>query len=107
MGLFNFFRVTPATDKIKEYLDKGAVVIDVRSLEEYNAGHVEGSLLIVLTIIPLKIDEIKAMNKPVIAVCRSGARSGQAARLLNKQGIDTINGGPWQDVAAMLPTRNS
>jgi len=39
------------------------------------------------------------MNKSVIAVCRSGARSGQATSYLNQQGIDIINGGPWQNVA--------
>ena len=84
--------------EIKDYLEKGAVVLDVRTLEEWNEGHVAGSKHIVLTVIPLELEQIKSWGKPVIAVCRSGARSGQAAQFLSNNGIDTINGGPWQNV---------
>ncbi|WP_299062651.1 rhodanese-like domain-containing protein [uncultured Polaribacter sp.] len=84
--------------EIKEYLAKGAVVLDVRTLEEWNEGHTEGAEHIVLTTIPLEIEKIKSWNKPVIAVCRSGARSGQATQFLTKNGVDVINGGPWQNV---------
>ena len=84
--------------EIKDYLEKGAVVLDVRTLEEWNEGHVEGSKHIVLTVIPSELEQIKSWGKPVIAVCRSGARSGQAAQFLSNNGIDTINGGPWQNV---------
>ena len=84
--------------EIKDYLEKGAVVLDVRTLEEWNEGHVSGSKHIVLTEIPLELEQIKSWDKPVIAVCRSGARSGQAAQFLSNNGIDTINGGPWQNV---------
>jgi rhodanese-related sulfurtransferase len=84
--------------EIKYYLEKGAIVLDVRTLEEWNEGHVEGSKHIVLTVIPLELEQIKSWGKPVIAVCRSGARSGQAAQFLSNNGIDTINGGPWQNV---------
>tara|TARA_B110000881_G_scaffold114166_1_gene100238 strand:+ start:36 stop:311 length:276 start_codon:yes stop_codon:yes gene_type:complete len=84
--------------EIKDYLEKGAIVLDVRTLEEWNEGHVEGSKHIVLTVIPSELEQIKSWDKPVIAVCRSGARSGQAAQFLSNNGIDTINGGPWQNV---------
>ncbi|WP_298782041.1 rhodanese-like domain-containing protein [uncultured Polaribacter sp.] len=85
-------------NEIKEYLKKGAVVLDVRTIEEWNEGHTEGAKHIVLNVIPLNIDEIKSWNKPVIAVCRSGARSGQATQFLTNHGVDVINGGPWGDV---------
>ncbi|MDY7394908.1 rhodanese-like domain-containing protein [Aureibaculum sp. 2210JD6-5] len=98
MGLFNMFK-SDNTDNVSEYLDKGAIVIDVRTVAEYNDGHVEGSKNIVLDTIEDHIDEIKAFNKPVITCCRSGARSGNAADILNEYGIDCINGGPWQNVA--------
>ena len=51
-----------------------------------------------LTSIPSELEQIKSWGKPVIAVCRSGARSGQAAQFLSNNGIDTINGGPWQNL---------
>lgn len=84
--------------EIKEYLEKEAVIVDVRTLEEWNEGHIESSKHIVLTSIPLEIEQIKSWSKPIIAVCRSGARSGQAAQFLAENGLDVINGGPWQNV---------
>lgn len=99
MSFFGLFGDDKESAAIQEYLKAGAVVIDVRSVEEYNSGHVKGSKNIVLNVIPGKVKEIKALNKKVIAVCRSGARSGQATDFLKSQGIDIINGGPWQNVA--------
>jgi phage shock protein E len=88
--------------EIKEYLDKEAIVLDVRTLEEWNEGHVEGAKHIVLTVVPSEIEQIKSWGKPIIAVCRSGGRSGQAAQFLTQNGVDVINGGPWQNVAKEL-----
>lgn len=89
-------------DEIQEFLDKGAVVIDVRTIAEFEQGHVEGSHNIVLDTIPYRIEKIKALGDSFIAVCRSGARSGTAANFLTDQGLDIINGGPWQDVDKFL-----
>ena len=85
-------------DEIQEYLENGAVVIDVRTVEEYEDGHVLGSENIVLDTIPERVEEIKALGKSFIAVCRSGARSGSATDFLSDQGLDIITGGSWEDV---------
>ena len=85
-------------EEIKKYLEKGAVVLDVRTQQEWDEGHTEGAKHIVLTLIPSEIDKIKSWNKSVIAVCRSGGRSGQATDFLKSNGVDIINGGPWQNV---------
>ena len=85
-------------EEIKNYLDKGAVILDVRTQQEWDEGHTEGAQHIVLSDIPYEIEKIKSWEKPVIAVCRSGARSGQATQFLESRGIDIINGGPWQNV---------
>lgn len=102
MSFFGLFGGNNRETSIEEYLKKGAVVIDVRTVQEFQSGHVSGSENIVLNSIPAKVSEIKAMNKKVIAVCRSGARSGQATSFLKKHGIDAINGGPWQNVAQFV-----
>ncbi|MBE7629892.1 rhodanese-like domain-containing protein [Tenacibaculum piscium] len=86
------------TNEIQTYLDNGAIILDVRTLDEWNEGHSQGAKHIVLTTISARVAEIKAWKKPVIAVCRSGARSGQATDFLHAQGVDIINGGPWQNV---------
>ncbi|WP_223269148.1 MULTISPECIES: rhodanese-like domain-containing protein [unclassified Polaribacter] len=98
MGLFDMFKKKDMSVEIKEYLEKDAVVLDVRTLVEWNDGHTDGAKHIVLNLIPVEIDKIKAWKKPVIAVCKSGGRSGQAAQFLKQHGIDVINGGPWQNV---------
>ncbi|MGB6268167.1 MAG: rhodanese-like domain-containing protein [Olleya sp.] len=87
---------------IKEYLDKEAVVLDVRTETEYNEGHVENSLHIVLDQLEYEIDQLKALQKPIITCCRSGARSELAKDLLVENNIDAINGGPWQNVESYL-----
>ncbi len=102
MGLFGMFSQKDATNDIKEYLKKDAIVLDVRTEMEWKEGHVEGAQHIVLNLIPLKIDEIKSWNKSIIAVCKSGGRSGQATQFLKQNGVDVINGGPWQNVAQHL-----
>ena len=98
MSLFDMFKRKDMSLDIKEYLENDAVILDVRTQEEWNEGHIEKAKHIVLNLIPLKIEEIKAWDKPVIAVCRSGGRSGQAAQFLKQNGVDVINGGPWQNV---------
>jgi len=98
MSFFGLFGGGNNSESIEEYLNDGAVVIDVRTVEEFQSGHIQGSKNIVLNSIPARIAEIKAMNKKIIAVCRSGARSGQATSFLSQQGIDVVNGGPWQNV---------
>ena len=102
MGLFNLFKGKNMESEIKEYLENGAVILDVRTKMEWDEGHSDGAEHIVLNLIPLKLEEIKAFNKPVIAVCKSGGRSGQATQFLSSNGIDVINGGPWQNVDQYL-----
>lgn len=81
------------------YLNRHAVVLDVRSPAEFQRGHLKGAKNIPLDQIGQQIDTIRSWNKPVIACCRSGNRSGMASRRLKKAGIDVINGGSWQNVA--------
>ena len=102
MSFFGLFGGGNDGESIESYLEEGAVVIDVRTVDEFNSGNVNGSKNIVLNLLPGKIGEIKALNKKVIAVCRSGARSGQATSFLKQQGIDVINGGPRQNVAKFV-----
>ncbi len=77
-------------------LPENAVIIDVRSVEEYNRGHGESAVNIPLNTLEQNIKKIKGYNKPVITVCASGMRSGVAAKLLKKHDIEAFNGGPWQ-----------
>lgn len=92
----------PEFKHIQEYLDKGAVILDVRTEVEYNEGHVKQSLHIVLDDLEDEIEHLKALQKPIITCCRSGARSERAKDILADYGVDVINGGPWQNVQSYL-----
>ena len=102
MGLLDFFGLGNKSESIQEFIEKGAVIIDVRSPGEFSGGHIKGSKNIPLNEISSKIDEIKKQNKPVITCCASGMRSSQATSILKQNGIDAINGGGWQSLQSKL-----
>ena len=102
MGVFDFLGLGSKADSIQEFVAKGAVIVDVRSESEFSSGHIKGSKNIPLNTLESKIKEIKKWNKPIIACCRSGMRSGQATSILKQHGIDCINGGGWQSLESKL-----
>ena len=84
---------------VAEMKGRNAVVIDVRTAGEFAGGQVKGSKNYPLHNLGNKVEEIKKMNRPVIFCCASGMRSGQAASMFKRAGVDCINGGGWQSVA--------
>ncbi len=85
------------------------VFIDVRTPEEYAAGHIPGAKLIPLDEIEKRISEIPR-DKQVYLYCRSGRRSAKAAEILAKHGfanIENVQGGflAWQ--AAGFPVERA
>jgi len=102
MGLLDLLGLGNKADEIQAYVTKGAVILDVRTAEEFKEGHIEGSKNIALQVLNTKVAEIKKWNKPIIACCRSGMRSGQATSILKQNGIDCINGGGWQSLESKL-----
>jgi rhodanese-related sulfurtransferase len=79
----------------KALVEAGALIVDVRTPQEYDAGHIKTSKNIPLQTIQKSIPELKKTGKVVITVCRSGSRSGMAKSILKSAGIETYNGGPW------------
>jgi rhodanese-related sulfurtransferase len=66
------------------------ILLDVREDYEFNNGHVPGAAWIPLGELPNRLDELPK-DKTIVAVCRSGNRSGQATELLRQQGFDAHN----------------
>ncbi len=77
---------------------KTGTIVDVRTIEEFQGGHVAGSRNIPLHEIPRRIEDLKSFAQPLVLCCASGGRSGQAFLFLKEQGIDCVNGGSWLDV---------
>ena len=61
----------------------GALIVDVRTQEEFDAGHAKGSVHIPLSLFADQFKTIRK-NSPEIVVCESGARSAQAVRFLTR-----------------------
>lgn len=98
MGLFDFLTGKKKKHKISAALESGAIIIDVRTVNEFDNGHFPGSKNIPLHLLPSKLKEIKQWNKPVVTVCASGMRSGQAKVLLMANSIETYNAGSWMSL---------
>ena len=98
--MFNFIKKLfgPGVD-FKALAAAGALIIDVRTPEEFKQGHLKGSVNIPLQIIAGKIPEIQKKNKVVIAICRTGSRSGMATGMMKRAGIEAYNGGSWNGLA--------
>ena len=91
MGLFNFLRNTDINDGIAEYkTNDGAVLLDVRTSEEYRDGHIDGSVNIPLDRISSVENTIKDKNTPLYVHCYSGIRSGQAVSYLKNIGYENV-----------------
>lgn len=102
MGLLDILGLGSKSENIKDFVNKGAVIIDVRTVGEFHDGNIKGSKNIPLDTINGKLAEIKKLDKPVIVCCRSGMRSAQAASVLKSAGIEVINGGGWQSLESKL-----
>ena len=90
--LFGFGR-----HKLKDALLKGATIVDVRTVHEYDQGRLRGSVNIPLERIPANTERIRHMKKPVIFCAAGDSRSAKAASFIKREGInDVINGGNWE-----------
>lgn len=76
----------------------GSVLIDVRTEDEFDSGHIPGSINIPLDSLESVYDEIPGEETPVFVYCRSGSRSEQAKYMLAEMGYGNVtNIGGIQD----------
>jgi len=98
MGILDILGLGLKSENFKELISKGAVIIDVRTIGEFQSGNIKGSKNMPLDQISSKVSEIKKWNKPVIVCCKSGMRSSQAQAILKSNGIEAVNGGGWESL---------
>ncbi len=80
----------PVTD-YRSLLGEGSQLIDVREPEEVAAGTLPGAVNIPLGELPYRTNELRH-DRRIVLLCRSGARSGQAAGFLASRGFgDVVN----------------
>lgn len=77
-------------DELDARIAAGATLIDVREVDEYTESHVPGAVLVPLSELNGRVDEIPT-DRPSLIICRSGARSMKACEFLAQTGRDVTN----------------
>ena len=83
---------TEANERLQK--DTNTVVLDVRTPEEFKSGsgHLKNAILIPVQELEARFNELEPYKgKTIIAVCRSGSRSGRATVFLNQKGFNVLN----------------
>ena len=83
-------------------LKSGVMIIDVRSPQEFDSGHIRGSKNIPVHLIHRDVDLIKTWGIPIIVVCQSGARSNRAKSILKRADIEVYNAGSWMSLRSKI-----
>ena len=92
MGFFDFFKQPDVNRGLEEYQStSGAVLLDVRTPEEYRSGHIPGSKNIPLQTIDRVGSVAENKDTALYVYCQSGARSRQAAGMLKQMGYTNVN----------------
>lgn len=74
-------------DDVSSWQERGARLVDVRETWEFEAGHIPEALNLPLSEVT---EKLQPDGRPVVLICASGGRSGQAARLLRRQGFSEL-----------------
>ncbi len=86
-------------------IDQGALLVDVRTPGEYNAGHLPNAKLIPVDEVEKRLSEFGSdKSRPIVVYCKSGGRSGRAESILLANGYtDVTNGGGYQQLMSTKP----
>lgn len=85
--------------------NENAMLVDVRSMEEYDFGHVPGAKLIPLDQVEARISEFgDDKSAPIVLYCKRGVRADRAKDILTQNGfINVTNGGGYDDMMDAKP----
>ena len=81
-----------STGKARELLKVGALIVDVRSSDEFATNHVSKAVNLPLEQVQRRIGDLaKEYSKPILVHCLSGARSAMACRILRGLGYTEVH----------------
>ena len=91
MGFFDFLKQPDINQGVKQYkTTSGAILLDVRTPEEYAEGHIPGGKNLPLQDIDKAMYIIDNKDTPLFVHCLSGGRSRQAAAVLKQMGYTNV-----------------
>lgn len=82
---------------------QNAQLVDIRAKKKFITGYIQGSRNIPLTEFKDRLEELRAIEHPVIVICDMGIQAGAAVQMLAKDNVYRLEGGigGWQ--AAGMP----
>lgn len=87
--------ITPKVD-YSVLIQDGAIVLDVRTPNEFKSGHIKNAVNIPVDQLNAKMKQLKDKDQCIICYCASGMRSGMAKRMLSSSGYKNVyNGGSF------------
>jgi rhodanese-related sulfurtransferase len=99
---YRTYRYATMTKDLDQLIGRGAVILDVRTPQEYATGHIEGSVNISLGTIRERYTELDTAQT-YITVCSHGLRSVKVQQLLEERGFKHVyNGGAWADLEQVI-----
>lgn len=75
----------------RELVAKGALLLDVRTPEEFRERHIQGAVNIPVQELGARVRELGAKERPIVVYCRSGARSATAAAMMKAAGYQVLD----------------
>lgn len=83
------------SEQAHELVEAGALLLDVRTPEEFAGGHLPGAINIPVQELPQRLGEVGSAPKGVVVYCAAGGRSASAAEILKRAGVtQVLNLGP-------------
>lgn len=79
--------------KGRELVANGALLLDVRTPDEFREHHLDGAVNIPVQELAGRVRELGIKARPIVVYCRSGARSAAAASLLKAAGYEVLDVG--------------
>ncbi|BAV07093.1 Rhodanese-related sulfurtransferase [Filimonas lacunae] len=103
---YRAYRIATLDKGLNSLLAKGAIILDVRTEQEYKTGHINGSLNISLGTLRERYVELDS-GKTYITCCSHGLRSVKAENILKERGFKKVyNGGAWSDLEKLIKKGN-
>lgn len=84
---------------VKEKIKAGALVVDVRTVDEFQDEAYPGAVNIPVGALPTRMKELEPKDRSIVLYCASGSRSAMAAQMLKASGWkDVVNAGGLYDM---------
>ena len=83
---------------------QNAQLIDIRAKKKFTSGYIQGSRNIPFTDLKDRLEEIRAIEQPVIIICDMGVQAGAAIQMIGKDDVYRLEGGigGWQGAGMPL-----